>query len=1641
MAEDFSKFGKPVEAVPTEDFSSFGKPVESTQPSEPSVWDKIKQIYAVPEALAVGAVSTFVPPLMSVASTAADSAARKAAELTTGLDVPGESLGQRYMKSFERYSGLGEALHEQMTPGGQVLLDTMGRILDAGVKGLGDIAYSAQRALEANPIAAAITGLPPVPIEKSLAPIVGTAAQVAGTGALFAAPVGRGGKKVMTGDFAKDYPTVNAAIEASHIGDSPVSAAVKAAPERPITEIIHEQLNKEMGLGNNNPLVQELSMADKLKQVITITAAKTGERVSPADMQRYVNTVVGAVEDMQKRQDVLTSQAAVPKALPMPTVLDEPIIVDPQGRAGTGAQWAENAMAVERSTPESMAAQIGVGYGAPALGPARAKLDAYIANETVARQRPSAGTENTAKQAYSDLKKYWEDTFATKDTKALDTYIARKGDMSFNEILSMMGKKTKQSGILALDAEALQKSAKNLEHLGEGVVKFAAAGLVKEPNWNNRLKPNPDGTVTMYRGTRAGQDTKLGPGAWMTPDKMIADSIYAKGRGGQAVGVVTEHKVPLKELVYAHTDGYIYAPKGTDLGQVIRYRDTKGDPITFNDLLPYQEAKVTTLITKPVREFHKDLRSSIIGRAEKMQDKVDTYTDWQWDTGMRVKSERTNQVYKITGRSWDMKNDRPMYRYESASGESGQFIATKAHETLIPMFGPKAQRGALGVGGVEKLAAKTEEAAKAAIQKGWVLPNPEAAADRVKRVMEDNRIAMENSRKANAGQFIKNARRLTIAHDYDLRAALKQTPAGQQALHREVVRNGATMAAKIHMDAANAKIFDRFKHDELQTIDEITRLRRIVQIDKYRGIGSTRHEGGVTGPEAAARLKQMEDDMGHVLYNKYRTASDNIFLEEKKLLKLRLDKGIISQESFNKMKDLDYTRTEYIDAVDPSIPIHSRIKNMPMSIRGSGIPELGHGKMVGVNIDSQGLLMEDMARAYNTVFKNDALLALRELANRELDNGIVRMPPKAAVTVDGAGNMKMKHTPEGWTAIGVRVDGKQEFILMKDEFAEQFVARPEASLSEYMATVFRIASGTSAIKYTSTGANPAFALAGIPMDIWHTWVASTGTYSPHLPVYLAQMGKDMTKTAGDAWGKKGSWIDAMNEGIGSSYMTHESRGLTDPTKTIRGVMAPRMQKIREALSYVNETSDMWIRLAYRNRLIEQGVPSWEATAMARDRLDYYQGGPIAKALDAIIPYTNVAIQATAKGAEHLIKPIFKDVPEQFALSGVKEKYTPRQEALIKMSWVVGTAAAMKIASMVTSPETDKAIPVADKVRGFNITFGDNFFILDPNGNKRFFYVPIRLDQTVMPFNAAVVGGLEKAEYGKVPRGLATAAVGQISPISQEIPIPSIEAIASYAHNYDSFTDSPVYKGPKVIPEAEVRTFGQGEPTNPLAVAAGQALGMSPVRLENSFGKVVNYNNMYIKLMGGLQKGLFEGANPRDQAKAAEQIIQSAPGLSSILKLTSPSIQAMQDMMEAEAEVNTPKVLATRGIDDLIFQYEHKQNNVTQKTLETYINNQPSELRKALVDHMKYTVQVNKIMTHYKASEGIPSRSWWITASKIPGEARAEVFYNEWVSSGPEERKKMLNIANALQQAGTGFMSDDFQRAFIRERKMLGDEQR
>jgi len=595
---------------------------------------------------------------------------------------------------------------------------------------------------------------------------------------------------------------------------------------------------------------------------------------------------------------------------------------------------------------------------------------------------------------------------------------------------------------------------------------------------------------------------------------------------------------------------------------------------------------------------------------------------------------------------------------------------------------------------------------------------------------------------------------------------------------------------------------------------------------------------------------------------------------------------------------------------------------------------------------------------------------------------------------------------------------------MREDLAEQFVQRPEA-MREWVATSARILSGTAAVKATATTYNPTFIIAGLPMDILHTWLATSGDYSSHLPMFAGQMARDLSVTARDAWTRGPKYQAALKEGIGAAFMTHEGRGFQGITNksmhVVERQMMPRWEGVKKALSYVNESADIWVRMAHRERLIRQGMEPWQATARARDRLDYSVGGPMTRAVDTIMPYTNVAVNALSKVVQ----------------AGAKDK----ADLATKLAWGGAAITSWVMANMLSSPETWKQISTSEKIRSLPITFGDQLYVIDPDGNKRYFYMPgVRLDATVGPIAALIIAGLESAEYGKAPDDIMKRSIMNLNPVLEIQAPPVIEGFKTYLSNFDAFTGRPITRmAGQVNPEDEGVPFGRGEQPGVISRVVGQQLGMSPPRLEAAARKVINPNNLYLSAMGWAFKQLYEGADPREMSETMEESMLRLPGVRSFVKLTNPSTQYMQGIQEKQMAEGSRRKQMTDSIDNLLFQV--RKGDATLKDVQAYLGNQPPEDREWLSNYAITTHKVKEVMARFGPSEGIPNEAWWRAVAALDPRPRAQEFHGQWLSADDAGRRRMEGIAKGLHNAGSGFYSDNFRRELMREQQTLGTERR
>lgn len=105
-------------------------------------------------------------------------------------------------------------------------------------------------------------------------------------------------------------------------------------------------------------------------------------------------------------------------------------------------------------------------------------------------------------------------------------------------------------------------------------------------------------------------------------------------------------------------------------------------------LAPKNKDNVTDLITKPVRDFSKNLNNTISKRvAEKVARIKEASSEYKFDTGDRIKSVKTGKVFEVKFRNMN-KDGRATYRLKG-SFEEGNHYADLVHENFIHLTGPK----------------------------------------------------------------------------------------------------------------------------------------------------------------------------------------------------------------------------------------------------------------------------------------------------------------------------------------------------------------------------------------------------------------------------------------------------------------------------------------------------------------------------------------------------------------------------------------------------------------------------------------------------------------------------------------------------------------------------------------------------------------------------------------------------------------------------------------------------------------------------------------------------------------------------------------------------------------------------------------
>ena len=802
---------------------------------------------------------------------------------------------------------------------------------------------------------------------------------------------------------------------------------------------------------------------------------------------------------------------------------------------------------------------------------------------------------------------------------------------------------------------------------------------------------------------------------------------------------------------------------------------------------------------------------------------------------------------------------------------------------------------------------------------------------------------------------------------------------GKEAVMRHDLIRGAGPKSERIIEGVSKEIYSDLTKAEEKVLNRVIQSRRTIAIEKYKP--DVKHPEGLGLSEHQAYL----DNLPPKTLAKLNVKADIYFKEMNNQLGELRKAGLITEEAHQSLlKSGDYSPRNFLNHIDPERTY--QLGGQTITVPDSGIKKLDTGSFESLNNNARQLLTQVVTRTQARIFRNEANVALHNLAQQIPDNGIIQSAKVIGTTK--AGKPIYQKPPAGYETISVMVDGKSKELFMPTDMAKEWIVSDPA-INTQVANVVGWLSGSKILKPMATGLNPGFAVANLPRDIAHVWI-TTHEYSPHIPVAAPQIAMDLLKVLPDTLLRKGRWNQYIDEGGGMSFLTHQGH--------VTGKTSGSLAMVQKVLGYVGETSEIMTRLALRERAIKNGKLPHEATWIARNYLDFSQGGQFIKAMDTGMPYLNASVQATR---------------------GIFRSASQKPGTFVYKTAQLGTlATGLYLANKFNNPECWESISERDKVNNFIITTPWSY--KDSAGNKRHLYFKIAKDQSQRIVATVFENLMGKYLGDDIDIDQITQAAQDFIPIipTQKVP-PTIDAMMGYFANKDFWRNEDIWKGGQVTPREEWNAY-----THPGYVKAGEVTGLSPERTRYALEQYFTSGNIYTALVSGGMSQVFKKMPVADREKETEEIITRLPIIKRAFKSTSPYEKYREKIETAKIEESTKRHVQSRKLDMMF---------------ERYYQNKTTEARKGILDTIQKEPQEDRIrlrqrFIRYGKLYQIPDRRWWLNLAELSPEARATIYWTRYQQAPQKEKDVLKQQLNRIP----GIVSDRFKRQFLKLRRKTND---
>lgn len=804
---------------------------------------------------------------------------------------------------------------------------------------------------------------------------------------------------------------------------------------------------------------------------------------------------------------------------------------------------------------------------------------------------------------------------------------------------------------------------------------------------------------------------------------------------------------------------------------------------------------------------------------------------------------------------------------------------------------------------------------------------------------------------------------------------------GETAIRKFELAAGASAEGNRQFQAAYKRIYEGKSPYKKKILDRMIAGRRTVAIDRYRS--DIKHSKALTGEmnkdyftDAPNSLRK---EIGEKLYNELSIDADDFFsVAQAQLVKLR-GHGLLTQESFEALISKgDYSPRKFLKHMDPIVTHNFGGKTT--SMHSSGVGELTTGSEDAMLLDSSLFLAEMITRAEGRIAVNKANKALYDLAVAQPKNGIIETLQRIGVTKTG--KPKYPKIKAGFSSMGVVIDGRPKTMIMPNEFAREWVGTPPM-LNATDAKWIEFLSGTSFLRASAVGLNPTFFLSNLPRDLQHIWY-TTEQFSSTLPVAVFQMGKELGTVATDAILRKGRAIDYIKQGGGMDWLTHQGQfKFIEKNKTLK--------TLQQILSWTGETSEIWARLALREKTINNALARGETRAAAeelgthagRTYMDFSQGGRSAKAANKAVTFLNARIQ----GTRGLVRA-FKKSPVKF---------------LYKTAQLMGVSSLLYSANKMINPEASDQISSADKRNFFTITLPSipPFYIFNEAGEKSYMYLILAKDQG-QRIVTTISDAMMAKQYGDEVdiEGVTDAAKDFIPLLPQTSLSPFIDAVMGYYSNKDFWLNEDIWGGPEVKPHEEIPAG-----INPAFVEFAKVTGASPARLRYAVSRFFTNSNIITDIVGGKIREITDQlTNQQLSEKDQREIFRGTkdiPGLRRVVRFTNPRNKRMEVKKKIKIQFNTERVVRNREFFKLLDRIDLRDT----KEITEFLKKQPPELLPGFKTILKRSLQI----------KDIPNKPFWIDLmdKELSPEAKATFFWQFWRVKNEEGKKDLIKDLNRV----------------------------